>query len=285
MHSANRKEKPQRYVGQSQQQKTLQGLMLFFLPAALIPASIIALGRGHFIAIIVNAGALAIYLLAAVLLRKGIIAEKIYQENEINPPPKWPYKTFAAILVATTTGLIAWLGIGETLAVAMVYALCAFLGMYLSYGLDPRTRAKIQDSGGYTGAEITQMLEEARQKIVHIEQANAEITNAEMNRRISTICGTANNILTEIKSDPKDLRRTRKFLNVYLEGASQVTSGYAKTHQQTQNEALEQNFRNVLQTIEEVFAEQHRKLLEEEVFDLDVQIEVLNTQLKHEGIR
>ena len=41
---------------------------------------------------------------------------------------------------------------------------------------------------------------------------------------------------------------------------------------------------DVLETIESVFQEQHQKLLEEDVFDLDVKIEVLNTQLKREGI-
>ena len=47
---------------------------------------------------------------------------------------------------------------------------------------------------------------------------------------------------------------------------------------------LEDNFRRVLATIEEVFAEQRQKLLEADVTDLDVQIEVLTTQLKREGV-
>jgi hypothetical protein len=37
-------------------------------------------------------------------------------------------------------------------------------------------------------------------------------------------------------------------------------------------------------TIEDVFAEQERKLLETDLMDLDVQIEVLAKQLKREGI-
>jgi len=40
----------------------------------------------------------------------------------------------------------------------------------------------------------------------------------------------------------------------------------------------------VLDSIETVFQEQKDKLLEEDLFDLDVQIEVLAKQLKHEGI-
>ena len=47
---------------------------------------------------------------------------------------------------------------------------------------------------------------------------------------------------------------------------------------------LDDNFRRVLVTIEEVFQEQQQKLLETDITDLDVQIEVLATQLKREGV-
>ena len=47
---------------------------------------------------------------------------------------------------------------------------------------------------------------------------------------------------------------------------------------------LEDNFRRVLSTIEDVFQEQQQKLLETDVTDLDVRIEVLTTQLKREGV-
>ena len=46
----------------------------------------------------------------------------------------------------------------------------------------------------------------------------------------------------------------------------------------------EENFRNVLVTIEDTFEEQQRKLLEKDMMDLDVKIEVLTTQLKNEGV-
>ena len=39
-----------------------------------------------------------------------------------------------------------------------------------------------------------------------------------------------------------------------------------------------------LVTIEDVFAEQHEKLLENDILDLDVQMEVLSAQLKREGV-
>ncbi len=159
-----------------------------------------------------------------------------------------------------------------------------FSGHVFKLWLRSSAEKKIADAQGYSGDEILRMLEESSQVIRSIEQANKKIRNAELNRRIENICSIADRILAEIESDPRDIRRARKFLNVYLDGAKQVTEGYAQTHQQTQVGLLEQNFRNVLETIESVFQEQHQKLLEDDVFDLDVKIEVLTTQLKREGI-
>ena len=91
-------------------------------------------------------------------------------------------------------------------------------------------------------------------------------------------------ILDELEANPSAIRRTRKFLLVYLDSTSKVTNGYANTHLQADIPELEQNFRNVLDSIESVFKDQKAKLLQEDLFDLDVQIEVLTKQLKHEGI-
>ncbi len=261
-----------------------RGLLLYFLPMALIPATFIALGKGHLLTVLVNAAGFALYMLAAWYLRKGLQAEYVYAKSRIARAPKQPLKTIAAIITALTTGMIAWLGAGHSLPVALMFAGGAFLGMYLSYGFDPRDEKKITAAHGYSGDEILQALEDSSRIIRRIEQANGRIRNAELNRRIERICEIADSILAEIEADPRDFRCARKFLNVYLDGARQVTEGYAKTHQQTQSGELEQNFRNVLETIESVFQEQHQKLLEEDVFDLDVKIEVLTTQLKREGI-
>jgi 5-bromo-4-chloroindolyl phosphate hydrolysis protein len=275
--------KPKRFVADTLHRYSPRGLLLYFLPMALIPATFIALGKGHLLGVIVNAAGFALYMLAAWYLRKGLQAEHVYEKSRIARPPK-PLKMTAAIIAALTTGMIAWLGAGRPLPVALLFAGGAFLGMYLSYGFDPRKEKNIVAAHGYSRDEILQTLEDSSRIIRGIEQANDRIRNAELNRRIERICEIADSILAEIEADPRDIRRARKFLNVYLDGARQVTEGYAKTHPQTQSGELEQNFRNVLETIESVFQEQHQKLLEEDVFDLDVKIEVLTTQLKREGI-
>jgi 5-bromo-4-chloroindolyl phosphate hydrolysis protein len=131
---------------------------------------------------------------------------------------------------------------------------------------------------------VTEALAEAEERLLNIEQAAGRIGNPELRRRLGRIADQGREILGRIEQRPRDLRRARKFLTVYLEGAERVTRGYAATHRAADYAELEQSFRNVLITIEDVFAEQQKRLLETDLMDLDVQIEVLEKQLKREGI-
>jgi hypothetical protein len=69
-----------------------------------------------------------------------------------------------------------------------------------------------------------------------------------------------------------------------LGATESVIKRYADTHQLVEDTSLEQNFKKVLKNIDQVFVEQNQKLLENQVFDLDVDIEVLNTLMEKQGI-
>lgn len=280
----NQIQNPKRFFADLWDRYSPRGLLLYFLPMALLLATFIALAKGHLASILINASGFTLYMLAAWCLRRGLQAERQYSKSYLARAPQKPLKTIAAIITALATAMIAWLGARHSLPVALMFGGGALLGMYLSYGFDPMKKPKTTAAHGYSREEILQTLENSSRIIRSMELANERIRNAELNRRIDRICAIADNILAEIAADPRDMRRARKFLNIYLDGARQVTEGYARTHPQTQSCELEQNFRNVLETIETAFQEQHQKLLEEDVFDLDVKIEVLNTQLKREGI-
>lgn len=257
---------------------------MYFLPLAAVPATVFDLIDENLLGVVVNGSSYALFVYAAIILRRGLAAESDYLNKKITRPPKRPLKFYAAVIISIATGLIAWMGAGNTLLISVLFALGAFLGMYLSYGFDPRQEKTVTGSHGYSTEKIARTINEAEQMIISIEQANRLINNNEFNSRIDRICDLSRSILNKIEEDPGDIRRARKFLKVYLEGTQKVTEGYAKTHQQSDSTILEQNFRNVLEKIESVFSEQKNKLIENEVFDLDVQIEVLTKQLKQEGI-
>lgn len=274
----------QRFSGATLRQYSPRGLLLYVLALALVPAVIIGLIKGHAMTVLVNASAFALYCLAAILLRRGLMAENPSPQERLINQPKWPLKRLAAIGVAVTTGLLAALGAEQSWLMAALYAGGAFLGMYLSYGFDSPHSKPIPAAQGYSSDEIRKTLTHAYAMIQSIEQANRGIIQTELNQRIARICQIAAGVITDLEADPRGIRRARKFLNVYLENVQQVVQGYAKTHQQSGSPTLEHNFRQALDAIEAAFLEQQQKLLEEDVFDLDVKIEVLTQQLKREGI-
>lgn len=260
------------------------GTLLFVLSVPLLMAAAVSLGRGYFAGVVGNTAAAVLFVIGALVLRKGLKAEREYHARRVALAPRLPLKLIASVIVGIATMLAANLGVGHNLAVAISFGIGAAVGCVLAYGSDPRKEKLAKAGYGYTTAEVVAALEEAEQRVAKIEAASVKIRNQELRERLTRIAASARKVLSVIEEDPKDLRRARKFLNTYLGGAQKVTEGYARTHVKTESNQLEQNFRNVLMTIEEVFEQQHQRLLENDVLDLDVKIEVLATQLKREGL-
>jgi len=133
--------------------------------------------------------------------------------------------------------------------------------------------------------QVAEALAEAEDRLITIERAARAVGNPELSARLAGIAAEGRAILAQIAARPSDLRRARRFLTVFLEGAEQVSDGYVRTHRHAGSPELEQSFRNVLVTIEEQFRRQREHLRQADVLDLDVQIEVLRRQLEQEGIR
>lgn len=275
---------PQRFIKQTKDWFGSSALLLYVLPLLTIPAAIKALASGNLMGVMVNAGGYAAYVLAAQLLKRGLKAERVYRDRRVARAPKWPLKTVAILLTSVTTFAVAWLGARNPFLISAAFGAGAFLGMSLFYGYDPHRTKTILGDHGYSIEEINQTVDQAEAAILSIENANDKIHNREFNLRLDRICATARQIVDELEANPAAIRRARKFLLVYLDGANKVANGYANTHSQLETQDLEQNFRTVLDSLEAEFKLQQQKLLQEDLFDLDVQMEVLTKQLKHEGI-
>jgi 5-bromo-4-chloroindolyl phosphate hydrolysis protein len=264
--------------------QSLKGVLMFLLPLPVLIAAIVSLGRGSLNGLIGDAAGYGLFLAGALLLRHGLLSEVEHDCRRVVCAP-WLFKILGGMVIALATSVTAWLGAGHHLVIAVAFGLATLLGCYLSYGFDPHTAKRFTDSNSLnTTDRVLETLAQAERSIAAIEQATCDICNAELNGRLWHIVALARQTLSLLKEDPRDLRRARKFLNVYLDGTKQVTEGYAKTHGRVSAPKLENNFRRALVTIEEVFAEQQQKLLESDVSDLDVRIEVLTTQLEREGV-
>ena len=128
------------------------------------------------------------------------------------------------------------------------------------------------------------MLRQAYARLDSIETARRAIASGEFKQRLGNIVSGAERIIKLVADDPRDLRRARKFLTVYLDGAQRVTEEYARTHANAGSPDLEHNFRTLLVDMENTCDEQYQKLLEHDVSDLEVRIEVLSARLRREGV-
>ena len=260
----------------------IKGTLLFLMPLPVLIAAIIHLVKGQIIASVIAGALFAGFMVAAIVARHGFKLESRFKQKKLAKAPGTPFKSVAAFILSITTGLTAWLLSDYTLFASILIGLVTMLGFYLAYGLDPRRDKTGNISLGVSADEVFEALEAAEIKINTIEKARKNIRNINFNQHLKRIIDKARGILALIEEDPKDLDRARKFLKVYLDGTARVTEAYAKTHgKEATTKVLDTNFQEVLDSIEKTFDEQHKKLLKNDQFDLDVKIDVLKTQLKN----
>ncbi len=262
-----------------------RGLLLYFLPLPLLLAALLRLSGGHWMLALLLGVAFAICILAANLSRRGMLIEsQALRRKLVRRSSTVPYKAMAALVLGAGVTLAAWAGTRNGLITSVIYGGFTFLGYYLRYGFDPARNSPDISAVGVTAEEVLDVLEEAESRIDAIETSARQIKQPELRQRLRRIVAAVRELLDIIEDQPSDLRRARKFLKVYLDGAQQVVAGYARTHRLGDDAALEDNFRRVLDTIETVVEEQRIKLMEHNHDDLDVKIEVLQMQLEREGV-
>ena len=270
--------------GRPTQGPGLKGLLLYVLPLPLLLGAVVGLGAGRLDAFLADGVGFALLMVGAWLARRGIHAAQAEQQVRFVRLQRWPLKTLGGALTALGTGVTAHFAAGHGVPISLAFGGVAALGFHWVYGFESLGRVRPYDLGDERARQVADALGEAEGRLLELERAAASIGNPEFKARVRRISAQGRGILNQIAERPTDLFRARKFLNVYLEGVQQVTEGYARTHHKADSLDLEQRFRNVLVTVEQVFEEQRQKLLKTDLLDLDVQIEVLKKQLEREGI-
>ena len=262
----------------------LRGALLYLLAVPLAFAAIISLAQGEFSPALAAGSAFGLITTAGYLNRRGMLEELVASERRFTRSWYLPYKYFAVLLLTAGTSVAAYGAVGQGLLVSLSFGLLASAGFHLSYQLPrPQTVFTLPKRTAFDNP-LHKALAQAEQRILAIEKAALHIPNQELEQRLQRIAHLGRAILDLILARPNERFRARKFLNVYLQGAEQVATRYARTHRLARGRELEQNFRNVLVEIESVFEQQLTQLAEHDIFDLDVQIEVLRQRLKREGI-
>lgn len=248
---------------------------------------VLALTRGSFRDAAALIVAMALLYLGSRFVARGAEGEAANEGRTLTVSPA-PWKLMGAIATGVAAFLVSLGPAHDNIAMAMLFGVIAGAGCVLAYGLDPRVdRAAIEAAAkraGIRGKDVVEALDVAYRKVTEIEESARGLHSRELRGRLERICTQARTILGQLEKDPKDLSRARRFLVTYLDGTRDVVGAYAKQQQDLADTPLAANFKQVLDTVEQVFKEQEEVLRKDDKLDLEVRIEVLETQLKREGI-
>jgi 5-bromo-4-chloroindolyl phosphate hydrolysis protein len=264
----------------------VRGWVLKLAAFAFVWPLFLALVRGSINETVGLVAAIFLLYVGAKSIERGSREEALNEGRPLTQSPT-PWKLLGAIAAGAGAAAIS-LGSGDDLGMTLLYGALVAGACVFTYGLDPRAdRAALEaaaEKAGVSSKDVIDALEEAHRKVRGIEDAAQGLHSRELKTRLDRICQQARTILAQLEQDPKNLSRARRFLVTYLDGTRDVVAKYAAQQRDLSETALAENFRRVLTTVEQVFAEQEEVLKQDDKLDLEVQIEVLETQLKREGV-
>jgi len=273
-----KKYKPQTDVGTYQAKK---GYLLYIFLAPIFIAIILALTERNISAFLLNLTAFGLFYTTAKLNTLGLANEFKYHQEQLTKAPKRPYKTFSATLLGISTFFTATIAGGESLFTGLFLSIISSVGYYLYYGLDPRND-KLENIGDISADFVLKTISEAKSKLTDIERDIDKISNDTLlQNSLSLAVKKAKDIIQAIQEDPKDIRVARKFLVVYLDGLKSVTNAYTSMDEADINKNTKEKLHQLLEDVEHRFDKELIRLKKNNAFDLDVNINVLQEQIKN----
>lgn len=257
---------------------------------------------GNLNTVIFAGGALIGFAYGLFELRRGLSleADELAAEAQSEAPPReasGPHKALGVL--AVTGGMFSFALAGQSatssilsllpnaLAIAGVAAAACLFTVGFRGLLGRSERAlelpkETQRSLGETplgGALIA-----AQDKLHDLYQAAARVPQEHLRAQALGVHEAAQAVIDELVEDPRDLSKARRFLVTYVDGALNLVSGFARQAKRPLSRQIEDKFSDTLGTIEQTFVAQLHKLRADDTMDLDIQMDVLDAQMKGEGV-
>lgn len=256
-----------------------RGNFLYIFLAPLFLAVILSLLAINIPVFISNIIAFALFFATAKLNSIGLENEYQYHTAKLTKAPK-SYKNMAGVLLGISTIYTAWIAGGSTLLSSLFLGFIGTTGYFLYYGFDPRVD-KMDNIGDISAEFVIETLAMARGKLSNIEDDMRKIQEQDLYSKLRVATDKGYEILDNIEADPKDLRVARKFIIVYIDGIKNVTKSYTNMDESEITAETKERLGELLSDVEKRFDKEILRLKKNNQFDLDVNIDVLQEQIKH----
>lgn len=261
---------------------SMKGFLLYVLPAPLVIKLLLSLLAGNLWKALLTGGALFFFYSAAHLTRTTFLR---LQENKTHRKPKAipDYRLWAAIYVAVGIIIVLFLLKRPPLQMLML-AGSGFVGYYLAYGFrEPAPKESIDFE---TMPKATrEAIQGAFDDLDRIEQLSKQLDpqkDKTIIAHVDNVLEQSHNIMGLLVKSPNDAGRARRFLSVYTNRIKEILTQYINLSKHHKADDFRKRLSTVLAEAAKAFGEKQSELLDDDKFKLDVQLEVLDEQIRYE---
>jgi len=252
--------------------------MLFLLP---IPLAIrIINGSAD---LVPSAIALLLFLAAAYLTREGVLAHEAFDARRVAKKPAFPRKIFAAVMLGAAL-FLAGMANAPSLLNPVFFAVAGVVLHLLAFGPDPLADKGVEGIDQFQQDRVAAAVDTGEAHLAAMRDAIKRANDFELERRVESFMGTARDMFRTVEEDHRDLAAARKYLIVYLKGASDATAKFADLYGRNRDPQVRADYESLLDDLQENFAARTETLLLDDRTDMDIEIKVLRDRLRREGL-
>ena len=213
------------------------------------------------------------------LISQGLSQKADYSSATITKAPNVHYLMMGALALGLSISFLSFFG-DMGLLRSLFLGLLGVAGSLMYYGNDPKDD-KTSSVQGISADLVIKTISEANEKIDYIESESSKIDDARLSASVKQAVSKAKEILKTIEEDPKDIRVSRKFLIVYIDGVKNVVDSYNQMDTEDIDEQTKDKIYQLFEDVEKRFDKELDRLKSNNQFDLDVHIDTLKEQIKN----
>lgn len=186
-------------------------------------------------------------------------------------------------LAAVALGVFA-LDVHVLVSVGVGVLVCGGTLLLTNPGNPFKSLAKRNDLG-FAPEFVIAELQQARERIRSIRKIQSRLRASTVGESIGAIADSADAILADLNRNPRDYKRLRKAFAHYLPHVETIADRYAYMLEAGAiDPGIQDRAEQTLADMQRLFVEYQRRMLDDETFDLDTRIALLEQEVRREGI-